>query len=132
MTFKSTLLDPQQASAVWQHIYPKCKAYLMAGHRLELTIAKQKRSTEQNAKLWATLGDISRQVVWYGERLSPESWKDVLTAALKKQKTVPGIDGGFVVLGQSTSKMSVAEMSELLELALAFGAEREVVFTKGE
>jgi len=41
---------------------------------------------------------------------------------------VPGIDGGFVVLGLSTSKMSKEEMSELLELALAFGAQKGVVF----
>lgn len=100
----------------------------MSGQRLELTIRKQKRSLDQNAKLWACLTDISRQVDWYGEKLTPDDWKTMLTAILRKQKAVPGIDGGFVVLGMSTSKMTKEEMSELLELAMAFGADKGVVF----
>ncbi|MBK9617266.1 MAG: recombination protein NinB [Uliginosibacterium sp.] len=38
----------------------------------------------------------------------------------------------FVVLGQSTSKMSIREMSDLMELMSAFGAERGVRFTAPE
>ena len=41
--------------------------------------------------MWANLEDIAQQVVWYGQKLHKEEWKDVLTAALKKQKIVPGI-----------------------------------------
>lgn len=86
------------------------------------------RSLEQNARLWALLTDVSHQVDWYGRKLTPEDWKHVFTAALSKQDVVPGIDGGFVVLGKSTSKMSVAEMAELQTLIEAFGAERGVTF----
>ena len=39
------------------------------------------------------------------------------------------IDGGFVVLGLSTSKMTVAEMSELQTLMEAFGAQQGVKFS---
>lgn len=89
------------------------------------------RSPEQNARLWAMLADISRQVVWHGRKLDSEAWKHVFTAALKKQDVVPNIDGtGFVVLGQSTSKMGKREMSELQELISAFGAERDVMWTE--
>lgn len=70
--------------------------------------------------------DLSRQVIWHGHRLDKEEWRDVLTAALKRQKVVPGIDGGFVVLGMRTRDMSIAEMTDLIDLALAFGAERNV------
>lgn len=93
---------------------------------LAVTIQEPTRTLEQNARLWATLRDISEQVVWYGQKMDSESWKHVFTAALKKQQTVPGIDGGFVVLGQSTSKMKVGEMRDLIELMNAFGAERGV------
>jgi hypothetical protein len=55
-------------------------------------------------------------------------WKDVFTAALKRQKVVPGLDGGFVVLGSSTRKMTKQEMGDLMELMAAFGAERGVIF----
>ena len=58
-----------------------------------------------------------------------DEWKDVFSAALKKQKVVPGLDGGFVVCGQSTSRMSKREFSDLVELIYAFGAERGVVFS---
>ena len=58
--------------------------------------------------------------------MDSESWKHVFTAALKGQETVPGLNGGFVVLGQSTRKMSVREMSDLIELMNAFGAEHGV------
>ena len=54
--------------------------------------------------------------------------EDVLTAALKKQKIVPGIEGGFVVIGARTSKMTVAEMNEVIELSTMFGAQQGVKF----
>ena len=89
------------------------------------------RSLDQNAKMWAMLTDISRQVDWYGERLSPDDWKAVFTASLRKARVVPGLDGtGFVVLGLRTSDMTKDEMSNLIELITAFAAERGV--TLGE
>jgi hypothetical protein len=87
------------------------------------------RTIPQNKHLWACLTDVSRQVTWYGRRLSQWAWKDIFTAARKKQDVVPGIDGGFVVLGEHTSRMSKAEMSELLELIYAFGAEHKVLWS---
>ena len=93
-----------------------------------LKAQKETRSLEQNNRLWAMLTDVSEQVDWYGQKLTPDEWKDVFTAALKKEKVVPGINGGFVVLGQSTSKMTKAEMTELQELITAFGVQRGVSF----
>ena len=93
-----------------------------------VTIHEPTRNLEQNAALWAALSDISKQVEWYGQRLTPDEWKDVFTASLKRQKVVPGLDGGFVVCGLSTSKMGKSEFSQLLDLAYAFGAEKEVKF----
>jgi len=93
-----------------------------------VTIHEPTRNLEQNAALWAALSDISKQVEWYGQRLTPEEWKDVFTASLKRQKVVPGLDGGFVVCGLSTSKMGKSEFSQLLDLAYAFGAEKGVKF----
>lgn len=96
---------------------------------LQITIQEETRSLAQNRMLWACLHDVSSQVIWYGRKMDPESWKHVFSASLKKQDTVPGIDGGFVVLGQSTSKMRVGEMRDLIELIHAFGAERGVRFS---
>ena len=90
------------------------------------------RSLEQNARLWAMLTDVSNQVVWHGHTLTPEEWKCVMTAAMKKQRVVPGVDGGFVVIGARTSKMGVREMGELMELVEAFGAQQGVRFSARE
>ncbi len=90
-------------------------------------VKERTRSTEQNSLLWALLTDVSRQVEWYGRKLSPEDWKHVFSSTLKKQDVVPNIDGnGFVVLGQSTSKMGKREFSDLVELIYSFGAQHEV------
>lgn len=94
-----------------------------------VTVSEPARNLEQNAAMWAALTDLAEQVEWYGRYLSAQDWKAVMTASLKKLEVVPNIDGtGFVALGQSTSKMSKREMSDLLELIHAFGAERGVVF----
>ena len=89
------------------------------------------RTLEQNSRLWAMLSDISRQDDWYGKKLDSESWKCVFSAALKKQDVVPNLDGsGFVVLGQSTSKMTIPQMTEMQELISAFAVDKNVVFAE--
>ena len=120
------LFNPQQAHAELTKLWPQIKAALSAGHKLELTIKREKRSLDQNALLWSCLTDLSKQVEWYGQKLTKEEFKDLLTAGLKKQKAIPGIDGGFVMVGSSTSSMTKEEMSDLITLAHAFGDERSV------
>lgn len=127
---KTTMFEPAQAhKTLTMQIWPLIKASLMSGHRLVVEVRPETRSLAQNARLWAMLDDISRQVDWYGRKLTAENWKHVFTAALSKQDVVPGLDGGFVVLGQATSKMTKAEMSELQELMQAFGAQQGVRFS---
>lgn len=89
-------------------------------------IKERTRSLDQNAALWPLLDEIATQVEWYGKKLTAENWKDIMTASLKRNQVVPGLDGGFVVLGQSTSQMTKREFSELLDLIHAFAAEHDV------
>lgn len=125
-----TVYNPVQATTAWQAIYEReVKPLLMAGHRGVLSFKRETRSTQQNARMWAMLQDVADQVEWHGRKLSKEDWKHIFSASLKKQDAVPGIDGGFVVLGQSTSKMNVPEMGDLMTLIEAFGAERDVKFS---
>lgn len=93
-------------------------------------IKEGKRTAAQNRLLWQALTDVAQQVEWYGQYLENTDWKDIFTASLRKSKVVPGIDAGtFVVTGLHTSKMSKSELSALMDLIFAFGAERGVVFT---
>jgi len=96
-----------------------------------LCILKQKtRTLEQNALLWALLADVSKQVNWHGQFLTSDEWKEVMSASLKQQKVVPGIDSGFVVIGARTSKMGKKEMSDLCELIQAFGTQHGVIWSE--
>jgi hypothetical protein len=109
-----------------------CRQITAAEWGKVVTIADPTRSSEANARMWAQLADIAKHVDWYGNKLTPEEWKDVFSAALKRQKVIPGLDGGFVVCGQRTSKMSKREMSDLIELMNAFCVERGVKLTARE
>lgn len=131
-TIRLGLFSAHQAHQCLMDVWMAIKPLLVAGERLHLEIRSEKRSDPQNRLMWARLGELSRQVNWHGQKLTPEDWKDVLTAALRKQRVVPGVDGGFVVLGQRTSQMSKSEMSELLELIGAFGAQQGVEFAEME
>lgn len=91
-----------------------------------------KRTADQNARMWAMLGEVASGVMWHGQKLSAQEWKDVFTAALKRQKVVPGLDGGFVVLGTSTRAMTKQEMGELMDCIAAFGSEHGVTFKERE
>jgi len=105
----------------------------MAGRGLEagpvelvLRRPKNQRSLDQNRRLWAVLSDVSRQVEWYGRYLPKEAWKDIFSAALERQDVVPGLEGGFVMIGGRTSKMTKQRFADLLTLIDAFGAEHGV------
>jgi hypothetical protein len=126
------MVNPQQGHQALQTIWQHAKSLLMAGHRLTLELRPEKRTDAQNRRLWSMLGEISEQVEWYGQYLTDEDWKHIFTASLKKQRAVPGLDGGFVVLGLSTSKMTKAEMSDLQTLMEAFGADNNVKFKAQE
>jgi hypothetical protein len=98
-----------------------------------VSVSEPTRSLDQNSRLWAMLGDVSRQVEWYGRKLDSESWKHIFSSALKKMDVVPNLDGtGFVALGLSTSRMSKRELGDLMELISAFGAERGVEWSEPE
>ncbi|OZI17947.1 recombination protein NinB [Bordetella genomosp. 7] len=94
------------------------------------------RNVEQNAKLHAMLGDISRQQKWMGQQLSIDDWKRLLVDAWARQegghaaRVVPSLDGqGVVTLGAQTRSMGVRGMASLIESIYAWGAENGVVFS---
>lgn len=89
------------------------------------------RSLDQNALLWVLLGDISRQLEWPVDgklqKLTTDDWKDILTAGLtKEQRIAQGINGGFVMLGSRTRRMTKPQMGELIEFIYYFMTEHGV------
>lgn len=98
------------------------------GTRVEFKEAK--RSTDQNARMWAMLTEVAQQVEYHGLKLTPDDWKLIFLDALKREvRMVPNLDGnGFVSLGRSSSDLDKSEFSDLIELIFKFGAEHGVTF----
>lgn len=97
-------------------------------------LGRERRTLDQNAKLWPMLSDIAKQIQWVkdGElcHMPPEEWKDLFTASLSKQSMAPGIDGGMVVLGLHTRNLPKRQFSDLIELMYEFGSERDVTWSE--
>lgn len=90
-----------------------------------------KRSDAQNRLLWKLLGQISEQLEWCVDgrmqKLSSEDWKHVLSAGVHKHHRVAqGVEGGFVILGQYTSKMTVEQMADLITFIQWFAVDRGI------
>jgi hypothetical protein len=117
----STPLNPQTRDVAVERVRKAPDGWVME-------LSDQRRTSEQNRKLWPALTDISIQVDWHGTRLSPEDWKTVFLAALSQEmRLVPNLDNtGLVSLRRSSSGLSKNEFSDLLELIMAFGAQRGV------
>lgn len=123
------LWDPVQAYRAISEAWPRIKSLLIAGHRLILEVRADTRTLAQNRIMWSCLKDLSKQVTWFGKRLTPDGWKDFITGHLAGQELVPNMDGtGFISigLGRSTSGMTIKEMTAVIDLCHAFGADRGV------
>ena len=97
-----------------------------------VTVSEPTRNLDQNAAMWPILQAFSDQLQWPVNGamvwMTPDEWKDVLSAAYKREavKVAMGLDGGVVMLGCRTSKFTVREMSEFLEFLHATAAARDV------
>ena len=89
-------------------------------------ISEPVRNLDQNARFHAICNDISRAgVQWMGKTRSPEAWKVLLVSghavATKEEiDIVPGIEGEFVNLRESTALMSKRRSASLIDYATAF------------
>ena len=126
----ATLSDESEARRVFFDALHLTVAAVRAGQTLTLELKPIKRSTGQNALMWSILSDLERQAKWHGEKLDAESWKHLLSAGIRPQKAVPGVNGGFVVLAQKTSRMTKEELSTLIELAYSVGAGQGVKWSR--
>lgn len=93
---------------------------------------RPQRTLDQNSKLWATLTDIAEQLTWHGQKYTPADWKDFMLHALNKARWMPAEEGGLVPIGLRSSDLSKDEMSDLLELVLAFAARHDVRLSNTE
>jgi hypothetical protein len=93
-------------------------------------IAPPTRNLEQSAKFHAICGDAAKTRLYCSKKLSLEQWKvlfisgHAIATGLGAQM-VPGIEGEFVNIRESSASMSVARMSSLIEYSSAYMANTE-------
>lgn len=89
-------------------------------------ISEPKRNGDQNAKFHALCGDIAKSgIKWAGKERTAAQWKVLLVsghavATKEHADIVPGIEGEFVNIRESTALMSKARSSSLIEYSIAF------------
>lgn len=98
-----------------------------------VTIGPAKRTDGQNERYHAIVGDIAKSgLEWMGKRRTPAQWK-VLTvsghsiATGEGAEIVPGLEGEFVNLRESTALMSIKRGSSLIEYTTAFALNNGVL-----
>lgn len=111
----------------------RSKAHLWLDRAPEGMIVKFQeptRSLDQNSKLWAMLGDVAKQAEHNGRKYSPEVWKALFMSACGHElELMVGLNSEPVPMGRSSSALSVAQMSDLIEFISFWGAENGVTFS---
>ena len=103
-----------------------CAWIMKAPKGFRFSLQETKRTVPQNDRMWAMLTCVSTQLVWHGQRYTPEQWKDYFVHSLSGGAFMPAEDGGMVPIGRSTSKLGKQEHSLLTEIIEGF-AERQGV-----
>lgn len=90
-----------------------------------------KRSLDQNDLMWGLLTDVATQREHAGRKYTPDQWKVLFMHACGREvQFIPALDNStFIPWGQSSSDLSKAEASDLIEFILSWGAQNGVVFT---
>ena len=98
----------------------------------KVVISPPTRSGDQNAIFHALCGDIAKSgIEWMGKRRTADEWKVLLVighsvATKRCAEIVPGLEGEFVNLRESTASMDKARGSSLIEYTMAFMANHEL------
>lgn len=97
-----------------------------------VTATRRTRTHEQNDLLWDLLTAFEKQSQLKGLKLPKEAWKAVFMNALGfNSAMLPTLDGkSFFAEGYRSSKLSIGQMSQLIEFIQEEGAERGVKFKK--
>jgi hypothetical protein len=94
-----------------------------------VVIREANRTLDQNAALWAALSDISRAKP-EGRMHTPEVWKELMMHACGHACQFElGLNGQPFPVGFRSSKLTKAQMSDLLDFVHAWGAEHGVIFS---
>lgn len=95
-----------------------------------MVIKPARRSLDQNSLLWCLLGDVSRAKP-QGRCHPPETWKALFCHACGHAvQFETGLNGQPFPTGYRTSRMSKAEMADLITFVVQWGDENGVAWSR--
>lgn len=94
---------------------------------MRIEFREAKRTDAQNRLMWPYLTAISKQLLWHGQKYTPDDWKDYLMHQLGNGRWMPAEDGGMVPIGMRTSDLSKQEFGDLITVIQAFAARNGVI-----
>lgn len=125
---KVTVYNANQLPDAIERIRMEAKAHLTAQRRVVIKAEEETRRDSQNRKFHAICGDLEKSgLKWMGKPRSAAQWKVLLVsghavATKEEAEVIPGLEGEFINVRESTALMSVRRGASLIEYALAFCA----------
>lgn len=132
MRHSTTLYNAQQGHTELRSVWEFVKPWLIAGHRLTITVETEKRSDKENRLLHAMLGYIAQHQDWAGKKHDAETWKRLLVASWCRAKgepveILPALDGcGIDIVFRRTSNLTRGECADLITFIFAWASEQGV------
>jgi hypothetical protein len=96
-----------------------------------LVLQEPTRTVRQNALLHSLFSQIAKQAEFHGRRLTAVQWKTLLVSAHAVATgigtdMVPGLEGEWVNIRESTAQMGVKRLNSLLDYTLAWAADNDI------
>lgn len=125
---RATLYNAQQGHQKLMEVWELAKAHLMANRRMVLELKEETRKESQSRKFHALCGDVARsKFPWAGKPRSAAQWKFLFVSGHAKAtglevEIVPGLEGEWLNIRESTALMSIPRSASLIEYTQAFCA----------
>jgi hypothetical protein len=121
-----TLRDAQKAHEQMVALWYALKSELHAGHAMTVTAEAERRSEDASAKFHKLCELVAKsRLPWAGKPRTKDEWKVLLVsghsvATKQGADIVPGLEGEFVNIRESTARMSRARSASLIDYTTAF------------
>ena len=110
-----------------------CCYIMQAPDGYSVTIGEQSRSAEANARLHAMINDVAAQIEYMGKKRPLEFWKGLFVsgweiATGQKPEIIGGLEGEYINIRNSTTKLSGRKIADLMQYIEAYGVSNGVTF----
>jgi hypothetical protein len=101
----------------------------------DIKAGPRNRTLDQNAMLHAMFGELAKKTRYMGRQLTLNQWKTLMISGHAMATglgadVIPGVEGEFVNIRESSASLSVARLTSLIEYIHAWAAENNVQFNQ--